>query len=158
MLNKCKYSLLCFIFSFLTGITAIFIPLVNSLSLFGILLFLFFFFANCMIPILIGISFNTVDHKNRAASYGLNSLISTFFGNLPSPSIYGLINSKYKDKHKSLAMGFNCNTIWINTILVGVNWILRLREKKVDVNDIKNIEFEMKNMEMNDDDEILKKY
>ena len=72
-------SLLCVFFSILTGISAIFIPMVNYLPYFTILLFLFFFFANNMMPILIGISFNCVDKKIRGALYGVNSLMCTFF-------------------------------------------------------------------------------
>ena len=158
--SKKNSSFICFIFSILMGITAIFIPNVSYLSLFGILLFLFFFFGNCMMPILVGISFNSVDNENKGASYGLNSLICTIFGTLPSPSIYGFINSKYKDRHKSLAMGFNLNFVWINSVLVGINFLLRLKEKKVDDMYIKNnIQLELKSIQISDDnDEILKKY
>ena len=159
--SKKNSSFICFIFSILMGITAIFIPNVNSLSLFGIFLFLFFFFGNCMMPILVGISFNSVDNANKGASYGLNSLICTIFGTLPSPSIYGFINSKYKDRYKSLAMGFNLNFVWLNSLLVGINFLLRLKEKKVvDDLDIKNkIQLELESIQTCDDnDEILKKY
>jgi len=61
--TKKHSSLLCFVFSVLTGISAIFTPMVDKLSYFTGLLFSFFFFANCMMPILIGISFNCVDKK-----------------------------------------------------------------------------------------------
>ena len=153
-------SFICTIFSLLTAITAIFIPLISSLSLFAILLFLFFFFGNCMMPILVGISFNSVDNEAKGASYGVNSLICTFFGNLPSPLIYGFINSKYKNSHKSLAMAVNCNYIWVNTVLIAVNGYLRFKAKKEEDN-IKQIQFELKDMNIiNDDeeDEVIQKY
>ena len=123
-------SIICFIFSIFTGISALFTPVVDSLTYFTILLFLFFFFANCMMPILIGISFNCVDKKIRGASYGVNSLLCTFLGNLPSPSVYGFINSRYKDINKRVAMSFNLNYVWINTILIALNYYFRLKEKK----------------------------
>ena len=122
-------SLLCLLFSILTGISAIFIPMVDSLAYFTVLLFLFFFFANNMMPILIGISFNCVDKKIRGASYGVNSLMCTFLGNLPSPSVYGFINARYKDTNKRLAMTLNLNYIWVNTILIACNYYFRLKEK-----------------------------
>lgn len=122
-------SLLCVFFSILTGISAIFTPMVDSLKYFAILLFLFFFFANNMMPILIGISFNCVDKKIRGASYGVNSLMCTFLGNLPAPSVYGFINDKYKGTNKRLAMTLILNYIWVNTILCAINYICRLREK-----------------------------
>ena len=122
-------SLLCLLFSILTGISAIFIPMVDSLVYFTVLLFLFFFFANNMMPILIGISFNCVDKKIRGASYGVNSLMCTFLGNLPAPSVYGFINARYKDTNKRLAMTLNLNYIWVNTILIACNYYFRLKEK-----------------------------
>ena len=122
-------SLLCLLFSILTGISAIFIPMVDSLAYFTVLLFLFFFFANNMMPILIGISFNCVDKKIRGASYGVNSLMCTFLGNLPAPSVYGFINARYKDTNKRLAMTLNLNYIWVNTILIACNYYFRLKEK-----------------------------
>ena len=127
--TKKHSSLLCFVFSILTGISAIFTPMVDSLTYFTILLFLFFFFANCMMPILIGISFNCVDKKIKGASYGVNSLMCTFLGNLPAPSVYGFINAKYKDTNKRLAMTLNLNYIWVNTVLCFANYFFRLKEK-----------------------------
>ena len=127
--TKKHSSLLCFVFSILTGISAVFTPMVDNLTYFTILLFAFFFCANLMMPILIGISFNCVDKKIRGASYGVNSLMCTFLGNLPAPSVYGFINAIYKDTNKRLAMTINLNYIWVNTILVGLNYYFRLREK-----------------------------
>ena len=127
--TKTKSSLLCLIFSILTGISAIFIPMVDNLTYFTVLLFLFFFFANNMMPILIGISFNRVDKKIRGASYGVNSLLCTFLGNLPAPSVYGFINSMYKETNNRLAMTLNLNYIWVNTLLVALNYYFRLKEK-----------------------------
>ena len=123
-------SLLCVFFSILTGISAVLIPMVDSLSYFTVLLFLYFFFANNMMPILIGISFNCVDKKIKGASYGVNSLMCTFLGNLPAPSVYGFINAKYKDTNKRLAMALNLNYIWVNTILLIINYSCRLRKTK----------------------------
>ena len=143
-------SLLCFIFSVLTGITAIFIPMVDSLTYFTLLLFLFFFFANCMMPILIGISFNCVNKKIRGASYGVNSLLCTFLGNLPSPFVYGFINSKYKDTKKRLAMSLNLNYIWVNTFLIGLNYYFRLKEKSEE--EFIEEEIELKNIGVSDDE------
>jgi predicted MFS family arabinose efflux permease len=127
--TKKHSSLLCFVFSILTGISAVFTPMVDNLTYFTILLFAFFFCANLMMPILIGISFNCVDKKIRGASYGVNSLMCTFLGNLPAPSVYGFINAIYKDTNKRLAMTINLNYIWVNTILVGLNYYFRLKEK-----------------------------
>ena len=89
---------------------------------------LFFFFANCMMPILIGISFNCVDKKLKGASYGVNSLMCTFLGNLPAPSVYGFINDMYKETNPRMAMACNLNYIWVNTILIALNFYFRKDE------------------------------
>ena len=121
-------SLLCCGFSILTGFCAVLIPMTSDMMVFTVELFLFFFFANCMMPILIGISFNCVDKKLKGASYGVNSLMCTFLGNLPAPSVYGFINDMYKETNRRMAMACNLNYIWVNTILIALNYFFRKRE------------------------------
>ena len=144
-------SLLCIFFSILTGISAVFIPMVDDLKYFTVLLFLFFFFANNMMPILIGISFNCVDKRIRGASYGVNSLMCTFLCNLPARSVYGFINDKYKATNKRLAMTLNLNYIWVNTILIIINYIFRLKEKTED--ELREEEKEQELKEINETNE-----
>ena len=79
-------------------------------------------------PILIGISFNCVDKKLKGASYGVNSLMCTFLGNLPAPSVYGFINDMYKETNPRMAMACNLNYIWVNTILIALNFYFRKDE------------------------------
>ena len=141
-IEKISSSLLCLGFSVLTGICAIIIPMITDYIYFTISLFLFFFIANCMMPIMISISFNSVTKKYKSASYGVNSLLCTILGNLPSPSVYGFINGKYKDTNKRMAMTVNLNYIWFNTFLLGLNYYYRLNECK-NIN-IKEHETELK--------------
>ena len=142
--TKRASSLLCCGFSILTGICAVLIPMTNDMMVFTVELFLFFFFANCMMPILIGISFNCVDKKLKGASYGVNSLMCTFLGNLPAPSVYGFINDIYKETNPKMAMACNLNYIWVNTILIALNFHFRKGEKTeikdVDETELKTID------------------
>ena len=142
--TKRASSLLCCGFSVLTGICAVLIPMTNDMMIFTVELFLFFFFANCMMPILIGISFNCVDKKLKGASYGVNSLMCTFLGNLPAPSVYGFINDLYKETNPKMAMACNLNYIWVNTILIALNFHFRKGEKTeikdVDETELKTID------------------
>ena len=142
--TKRASSLLCCGFSVLTGICAVLIPMTNDMMVFTVELFLFFFFANCMMPILIGISFNCVDKKLKGASYGVNSLMCTFLGNLPAPSVYGFINEMYKETNPKMAMACNLNYIWVNTILIALNFHFRKGEKTeikdVDETELKTID------------------
>ena len=142
--TKRASSLLCCGFSVLTGICAVLIPMTNDMMVFTVELFLFFFFANCMMPILIGISFNCVDKKLKGASYGVNSLMCTFLGNLPAPSVYGFINDLYKETNPKMAMTCNLNYIWVNTILIALNFYFRKSEKteikEIDETELKTID------------------
>ena len=142
--TKRASSLLCCGFSVLTGICAVLIPMTNDMMVFTVELFLFFFFANCMMPILIGISFNCVDKKLKGASYGVNSLMCTFLGNLPAPSVYGFINDIYKETNPKMAMACNLNYIWVNTILIALNFYFRKSEKteikEIDETELKTID------------------
>ena len=142
--TKRASSLLCCGFSVLTGICAVLIPMTNDMMVFTVELFLFFFFANCMMPILIGISFNCVDKKLKCASYGVNSLMCTFLGNLPAPSVYGFINDIYKETNPKMAMACNLNYIWVNTILIALNFYFRKGEateiKEIDETELKTID------------------
>ena len=81
-----------------------------------------------MMPILLGISFNCVEKKLKGASYGVNSLMCTFLGNLPAPSVYGFINEMYKETNPKMAMACNLNYIWVNTILIALNFYFRKSE------------------------------
>ena len=142
--TKRASSLLCCGFSVLTGICAVLIPMTNDMMVFTVELFLFFFFANCMMPILIGISFNCVDKKLKGASYGVNSLMCTFLGNLPAPSVYGFINDLYKETNPKMAMACNLNYIWVNTILIALNFYFRKSAepeiKEIDETELKTID------------------
>ena len=95
-------------------------------------------------PILIGISFNCVEKKLKGASYGVNSLMCTFLGNLPAPSVYGFINDLYKETNPKMAMACNLNYIWVNTILIALNFHFRKGEKTeikdVDETELKTID------------------
>ena len=145
--KKRKSSLLCSSFSILTGICAILIPMTSNISIFNVELFFFFFFANSMMPILIGISFNSVDKKLKAVSYGMNSLMCIILGHLPAPFVYGFINGIYKDINKRIAMACNLNSIWVNTILISFNYYFRKGDNFEEGSDQNEIDTELKDME-----------
>ena len=52
----------------------------------------------------------------------------TFLGNLPAPSVYGFINDMYKETNPRMAMACNLNYIWVNTILIALNFYFRKDE------------------------------
>ena len=84
-------------------------------------------FANGMMPILIGISFNCVPPTLRGSAYSVNSLLCTFLGNLPAPTVYGYLNDMFKEKDKRFAMRCIVNYIWVNFALLVLTAIFRYR-------------------------------
>ena len=119
----------CIFFSVLTCIAGAVVPEVKSLGTFTAAVFIFFVFANCQMPILIGISFNCVPRTLKGASYGINSLMCTFLGNLLAPSVYGYLNDIFKMKDKRMAMRCVMNYIWVNLIYLILCAIFRYRKK-----------------------------
>ena len=137
--SKRASSLLCWGFSVLSGICAVLIPMTNNIIVFTVELFLFFYCGNCMIPILLGISFNCIDRKLRGASYRVNSFLCEFLGHLPAPSVYGFINDLYKETNPKMAMACNLNYIWVNTILIALNFLFR-KSKKTEIKEVNETE------------------
>ena len=127
-----KATLLCIFYSILTCISGSFVSKANSLLSFTFILFLFFVFANCQIPILIVISINNVPQKFKAMSYSVNNLICTFFGYLLAPAIYGYINDYYKLRDKKMALRFAFYYVWGNLFYLLICGIIQFLTREED--------------------------
>ena len=128
--DKKSSIFVCLFFSLLTCISGTLVPEMKSFQSFVICLFCYFLFANGMMPILIGISFNCVPKTLRGSAYSVNSLLCTFLGNLPAPAVYGKLNDMFKAKDKRMAMRCVTNYIWVNFALLVLTAILRYRRKE----------------------------
>lgn len=124
--KACMY--LCLVFSFCTCCSAFILPFMNTLLSFVICIFAFFLFANCMMPILIGLCFATVSNDFKDSAYPLNSLLCTFLGNFPSTTIYGYLNQKYKETDNKFALRCVMNYIWVNFILLCITACIRAKK------------------------------
>lgn len=125
--KPCMY--LCIVFSFCTCVSAFLVPFMNTLLSFVICVFFFFMFANCMMPILIGLCFVTVEPSLKSSAYPLNSLMCTFLGNFPSTTIYGYINQKYKATDNKMAMRCVMNYIWVNFVFLCISAVIRNKQE-----------------------------
>lgn len=132
-------SFLCVIFAALAGGASFVLTIPDNVFYFTCALFAFFFFCNCMMPILIGIGFSCVGKKQKIASYGVNSLMCTFLGNLPAPTVYGFLNDKFKASNPRMAMRICTNCIWLSVVLSFVNFLCRKNENE-DIEEQKDIE------------------
>jgi MFS family permease len=122
----------CILFSVLTGISAAAVPYTQTIFYFSVALFMFFLFANCQMPILIGISFSSVSKELKPSSYGVNSLMCTFLGNLLAPATYGMLNDYFKATDKRLAMKIVLNYSWVNLVYLILCAIFRYRSSAED--------------------------
>ncbi len=65
-------------------------------------LFLFFFFASALLPIVVGYVVSSIPKEHKGAGSSLNLLITNIFGNLPGPILYGFFKDKFKDTNPRL--------------------------------------------------------
>ena len=65
-------------------------------------LFLFFFFASALLPIIAGYIVSSIPKAHKGAGSSLNLLITNLLGNLPGPILYGFLKDKFKDSNPKL--------------------------------------------------------
>ena len=65
-------------------------------------LFLFFFFASALLPIIGGYVVSSIPKQHKGAGSSLNLLITNLLGNLPGPILYGFLKDKFKDTNPRL--------------------------------------------------------
>ena len=65
-------------------------------------LFLFFFFASALLPIIGGYIVNSIPKEHKGARSSLNLLITNLLGNLPGPIIYGFLKDSFKETNPRL--------------------------------------------------------
>ena len=65
-------------------------------------LFLFFFFASALLPIVAGYVVSCIPREHKGAGSSLNLLITNLLGNLPGPILYGFLKDHFKDTNPRL--------------------------------------------------------
>jgi MFS family permease len=65
-------------------------------------LFLFFFFASALLPIIGGYIVSSIPKEHKGAGSSLNLLITNLLGNLPGPILYGFLKDNFKDTNPRL--------------------------------------------------------
>ena len=65
-------------------------------------LFLFFFFASALLPIIGGYIVSSIPREHKGAGSSLNLLITNLLGNLPGPILYGFLKDNFKDTNPRL--------------------------------------------------------
>ena len=65
-------------------------------------LFVFFFFASALLPIIGGYIVSSIPKEHKGAGSSLNLLITNLLGNLPGPILFGFLKDKFKDTNPRL--------------------------------------------------------
>jgi predicted MFS family arabinose efflux permease len=81
----------CYYISILALLSGIFIPFLNNITLFVILIWLLLFFGGSIVPGLTGILINSASNKMKEVSNSITHLCYNLLGYLPSPVLYGLV-------------------------------------------------------------------
>ena len=74
----------------------------NTATFMCIGLFLFFFFASALLPIVAGYVVSSIPKAHKGAGSSLNLLITNLLGNLPGPIIYGFLKDSFKETNPRL--------------------------------------------------------
>ena len=89
-------------FSLVTLLSSFIVIYSNSAVFMCIGLFLFFFFASALLPIIGGYIVSSIPKEHKGAGSSLNLLITNILGNLPGPILYGYLKDKYRDTNPRL--------------------------------------------------------
>lgn len=88
--NKTALSA-CFKISILAACSAIFLPLVDNIIIFVVLIWLLLFFGASIVPGLTGIMLSSTQEKTKEIAMSITHLCYNLIGYLPSPFLYGLV-------------------------------------------------------------------
>ena len=100
--EKKKSSFFLAGFAFITLLSSFIVIYSNSAVFMCIGLFLFFFFASALLPIIGGYVVSSIPKEHKGAGSSLNLLITNLLGNLPGPILYGFLKDKFKDTNPIL--------------------------------------------------------
>jgi len=123
----------CFYISILAALSGIFLPLIDFIPLFVLLIWLLLFFGGSIVPGLTGILISSVPNKTKEVANSITHLCYNLLGYLPSPVLYGLI-CKYTGGAES-RFGLAFILCW-SVFGVGFLHLARMQRKKLINNSI----------------------
>lgn len=119
----------CTIFCGISCIFALTVTLYKNVAFFGVIIWLYFFFAGAMIPIITGIIISSLPARLRGDGFSVMNFLLNLTGNLPAASVYGAIYDATKNTHKTWAMMFTMAYNCVGFLFVVLAMIFRLRKK-----------------------------
>lgn len=81
----------CFKISILAGASGVFLPVIDNVPIFVILIWLLLFFGGSIVPGLTGIMLSSTPEKTKEVANSITHLCYNLFGYLPAPFLYGLV-------------------------------------------------------------------
>ena len=89
-------------FAVVTLLSSFIVIYSNTAVLLCVGLFLFFFFASALLPIIGGYIVSSIPREHKGAGSSLNLLITNLLGNLPGPILYGFLKDTFKETNPRL--------------------------------------------------------
>jgi hypothetical protein len=123
-----KYSVLgIFILQAIAVVFSIFVPLVNNINLFALILSMFNAFMSSVIPVNTGLILWTLPKNLKGIGNSLGNLISTILGKFPSPFLYGYIQYLFNDYNKRIGMHFLMKFSFIGEVFLALATFFRFK-------------------------------
>ena len=124
-----KYSVLgIFILQAIAVVFSIFVPLVNNINLFALILSMFNAFMSSVIPVNTGLILWTLPKNLKGIGNSLGNLITTILGKFPSPFLYGYIQYLFNDYNKRIGMHFLMKFSFIGEIFLALATFFRFKD------------------------------
>ena len=124
-----KYSVLgIFILQAIAVVFSIFVPLVNNINLFALILSMFNAFMSSVIPVNTGLILWTLPKNLKGIGNSLGNLITTILGKFPSPFLYGYIQYLFNDYNKRIGMHFLMKFSFIGEVFLALATFFRFKD------------------------------
>lgn len=134
-----KSVIICILFGILNLVTLIPFCFGNTLSIFSMGLFFFFFGTSAILPTIAGYTIQATPRDLKGAGTGLDLLITTFLGKLIGPIIYGILNDYKKEIDSKFAWRV-CVLYYISgfVLMLILCWIIWKNKKEAQFPDSAN--------------------
>ena len=124
-----KYSVLgIFILQAIAVVFSIFVPLVNNINLFALILSMFNAFMSSVIPVNTGLILWTLPKNLKGIGNSLGNLITTILGKFPSPFLYGYIQYLFNDYNKRIGMHFLMKFSFVGEVFLALATFFRFKD------------------------------
>ena len=131
--NK-KAIVLCALFSIVSCVFAMLVGLFNTVAVFAVFMWLYFFLICGMTPLETGIIIDALPERLRGDGFSVMNFFLNILGNLPAASVYGMIYEKTEKTYPNMAMMITMSYNIVGFIFVMLGMVFRFKKKSTNAN------------------------